>query len=99
MRGPWFDSQLLEHDRHDRWLGGGADRDPVLELGGNRIVAVDLVQRQLGEEAMAVDFGEGPGHLLATDQASTAELGDQLPVEPQSLLITTGSGPAPVDRR
>jgi hypothetical protein len=44
-------AELLQHNRHDRRLRGGADRLAVVEpFGRDRLVAIDRFERDIGQK-------------------------------------------------
>ena len=51
--------KLLQHNRHHSRLGRRADGFPCLKFGGNHAVAVNEVERGVGQKKVARDGAEG----------------------------------------
>ena len=79
-RGRRADVELLEHPRHQARLARRAGRDAVLVVGDDRVVVVDDVERDAGQEDVARDAREGvedraparPPRVAARDERGVA---------------------------
>src|SRR5439155_8363317 len=81
-----FQLELFQHERHDGGLRGGADRGAIETLGGNRLVAVDQVQRRARQEQVAWDGAKRGLNERRVDAPGCLQSINQGLMEPWSIV-------------
>jgi hypothetical protein len=89
-----LDVQLLEHDGHDRRLGGGADGSTIgAPLGRVRLVSIGPCGRDIGQEHVPRDDPKRVGQPFALQVASGLQIADQLLAQLAKAAVWCGVWP------